>query len=356
MEVCARWWACLPDGFRFPSQTDIWVPMSSVFGKSTDRSWRADQAIGRLKPGVTIPQAQAEMNVIADQLARQYPETNDKVGAGVIGLREATVGEVRSSLVLLFAACGGVLLIACANVSQLLLARAVTRGREFSVRAALGASRLQLIRQLLTESALLAFLGSVAGILLAFWLVEFVRAAIPVELPFWLTIDVNAQVLAFTVGVSSVAALLAGSLPAWQATRFDVSEALKATGAGNTGGSGRGGRTREILMAAQVAVSIVLLVGASLVLRSVMKLDEVDPGFEARNVLMMEVNPTYNSRNPRRCGWIGLRVCCNASRRCRGWKRSRRTTVRRLCHNGPGTARSSRPSINRPTSKAAIRA
>lgn len=292
-----------PAGFRFPSQSDLWVPMASVFGdwlrggrvpSNDKRSWRADQAIARLKTGVTLPNAQAEMSVIAEQLAQQYPDTNKNVGAAVMALREHWVGNVRSSLLLLLAACGGVLLIACANVSQLLLARAVTRGREFSVRVALGASRLQLVRQLLTESALLAFLGSAVGILFAFWLVDLVRAAIPIELPFWLSIDVNPTVLAFTIGISSVAALLAGSLPAWRMTRIDVSEALKSSGAGNTGGSARGGRTREILIIGQVAISIVLLVSASLVLRSLLKLDEVNPGFDARNVLLMEVNPTYN--------------------------------------------------------------
>ena len=285
----------LPAGFRFPSQSDLWVPMASVFGRATDRSWRADQAIGRLRPGVTIPQAEAEMQVIAERLARQHPETNKEIGAAAVALRQHSTGHVRSSLVLLLAACGGLLLISCANVSQLLLARAVTRRREFSVRSALGASRLQLTRQLLTESALLAIAGSVAGIALAFWLVDFVGGSIPVELPFWITIDVNPSVLAFTVVISSLSGLLAGSLPARQASRVDISEALKSSGAGNTGGSGAGGRTRDALMITQVAVSIVLLVGASLVLRSVMNLDAVDPGFDARQVLMMEINPTYNA-------------------------------------------------------------
>jgi putative ABC transport system permease protein len=201
-------------------------------------------------------------------------------------------------LLLLLAGCGGVLIIACANVSQLLLARAATRERELAVRAALGASRWRLARQALTESALLALIGSMLGALLAFWLVDLVAASIPIELPFWIKIDVSPHVLIFTVIVSCITALLAGFLPAWQSTRVGISESLKAAGAGNTGGTGAGTRSREILMVAQVAASIVLLVGASLVLRSMLKLREVDPGFDARNVLMMEVNPTYNSEEP----------------------------------------------------------
>src|SRR5256885_10566481 len=156
----------MPGGFRFPSQTDIWVPMASVFGMNDNRSWRADQAIARLKPGVTVHTAQSEMSVIAERLAQQYPDTNKLVGATVVPLREHVAGNVRFSLLLLLAACGGVLLIACANVSQLLLARATTRERELSVRAALGASRWRLARQALAESALLAVIGSIVGALL----------------------------------------------------------------------------------------------------------------------------------------------------------------------------------------------
>lgn len=287
----------MPTGFRFPSQTDLWVPMASVFGMNDDRSWRSDQAIGRLKPGGTVQQAQAEMALIAERLAQQYPDTNKEIGAAVVPLREHFAGDVRFSLLLLLASCGGVLLIACANVSQLLLARATTRERELSVRAALGASRWRLARQVLTESALLAIVGSASGAVLAFWLVDLVAASIPIELPFWVRIDLNPGVLAFSVVVSCLTALLAGSLPAWQAARVGISQSLKTAG-GNTGGTGAGARSREILTIAQVAVSIVLLVGASLVLRSMLKLREVNPGFDARNVLMMEVNPTYSSDEP----------------------------------------------------------
>jgi putative ABC transport system permease protein len=194
-------------------------------------------------------------------------------------------------LLLLLASCGGVLLIACANVSQLLLARATTRERELSVRAALGASRWRLARQALAESALLAFIGSVVGALLAFWLVDFVATAIPVELPFWIRIDLNPPALGLTILVSCFTTLLAGALPALQNARIDIAQSIK-TNAGTV--TGAGARSREILTAAQVAISIVLLVGASLVLRSLLKLREVNPGFDPSPVVMMEVNPTYN--------------------------------------------------------------
>jgi predicted permease len=285
----------MPAGFRFPSQTDIWVPMASVFGMNDNRSWRADQAIARLKPDVTVQTAQSEMSVIADRLAQQYPQTNKLIGAAVVPLREHVAGNVRFSLLVLLASCGGVLLIACANVSQLLLARATTRERELSVRAALGASRWRLARQALTESTLLAVIGSIVGALLAFWLVDFVAKAIPVELPFWIRIDLNPVVLGFTISASCVTTLIAGSLPALQSARVDISQSMKTT-AGTV--TGAGARAREMLTAAQVAISIVLLVGASLVLRSLVKLREVDPGFDPSRVVMMEVNPTYNGDEP----------------------------------------------------------
>ena len=285
----------MPAGFRFPVQTDLWVPMASVFGKANNREWRADQAMGRLRPNVTVQQAQAEMTLIAQQLAQQYPNTNKEVGAAVVPLRDHTTGNVRFSLVLLLASCGGVLLIACANVGQLLLARATTSERELSIRAALGASRWRLARQVLAESALLAISGSIAGALLAFWLVDSVAAAIPVELPFWIRIDLNPSVLIFAIAISGLTTLLAGFLPAWQSARVGISQALK-TSSGMVAGTGR--RARELLTAAQVAVSVILLVGASLVLRSLLKLNEVNPGFDPHQTVMMEVNPTYVGDEP----------------------------------------------------------
>src|ERR1043166_4395490 len=285
----------MPAGFRFPSQSDIWVPMASVFGMNTNRGWRSDQAIARLKPDATVRSAQSEMSVIAERLAQQYPDTNKLIGAAVVPLREHVAGSVRFSLLLLLASCGGVLLIACANVSQLLLARATTRERELSVRAALGASRWRLARQALAESALLAMIGSVVGALLAFWLVDFVANSIPVELPFWIRIDLNPVVLGFTILASCLTTLLAGSLPAFQNARVQIAQSMKST-SGTVVGAGA--RVRELLTAAQVAISIVLLVSASLVLRSLLKLDAVNPGFDPSHVVMTDINPTYTGDQP----------------------------------------------------------
>ncbi|MBA2744061.1 MAG: ABC transporter permease [Chthoniobacterales bacterium] len=279
----------MPPGFRFPSQSDVWVPMASVFEAGTTRSWRADQVIARLKAGVSPAEAQAEMSVIAERLSQQFADTNRDIGARVVDLREHWVGDVRSALLLLLCACGGVLVIACANVSQLLLARASTRQRELAVRAALGASRGRLVRQLLTESALLGILGSIVGGVFAFWLVDVVAASIPIELPFWIHIDVNAGVLAFAALVSCLTGVVSGSLPAWQATQIEITHSLRS------GGMIRAFQTRDILTAAQVAVAVILVVGASILLRSVMQLRQVNAGFDPRNVLMMEVNPTYNA-------------------------------------------------------------
>src|SRR6478736_2662026 len=244
----------MPAGFRFPSQTDIWVPMASVFGMNDNRSWRADQAIARLKPGITVQTAQSEMSVIAERLAQQYPQTNKLIGAAVVPLRDHVVGNVRFSLLVLLSSCGGVLLIACANVSQLLLARATTRERELSVRAALFTKRWRLTRQVLTESALLALAGSVAGTLLAMWLVGMVSTSIPVELPFWIRIDLNPSVLGFAIVVSCITTFLSGSLPAFQSARIEISQSLKTTGGTAIG---LGARARELLTAAQVALSLI---------------------------------------------------------------------------------------------------
>ncbi|HEY2713723.1 MAG TPA: ABC transporter permease [Chthoniobacterales bacterium] len=284
----------MPPGFQFPSQSDIWIPMAPFFGKAGGRAWRADQAIARLNPRVTIAQAQAEMQIIAARLAQKYPEANHEVVSAVVPLRAPWTGDVQSSLVLLLAACGGILLLGCLNVSQLLLTRATTRERELAIRSALGASRAQLARQLFTESALLTLVGAGAGAALAFWLTDLIRRLIPIELPFWVHFDVNGVVLLASLVVTTAAALLAGFLPARKAMGADATHALK-TGGVRTSSDRAGAQTREFLTILQVALSLTLLISAGLVLRSLTKLSEVNPGFDPHRVLMMEINPTWDS-------------------------------------------------------------
>jgi putative ABC transport system permease protein len=288
----------MPAGFRFPSQTDLWVPAAALFASKHNRTWRADQCMARLKPGTDVALAQAELTLICARLAQQFADTNKEIGAAVIPLREYWTGGVRGSLGVLLAACAGVLLIACANVGQLLLARASSREQELLVRAALGATRVDLLRLLLSEAVLLAFAGSIGGIAIAFCLVRLVAAAIPIELPFWIRIDVSPAVLGFAIAVSCLSALVAGSLPAWSNTRPEIAGALKSSGAGNTGSTEARDRLRDLLTVAQVAVSIMLVVSASVVLRGLAKLRDVAPGFDARDVLMFEVNPTYQGDEP----------------------------------------------------------
>ncbi len=282
----------LPADFRFPVQTDLWVPMGATFAKSTDRTWRADQAIARLAPGVTFAQAQAELSVIAQRLSDRHPDSNRDVGAAVLPLRAATTGAVRPSLFLLLGACGGLMLIACANASQLLLARALTRRRELAVRAALGASRARIAGSVLAESTLLALAGAGGGILLAAWAVGGLVHFIPVELPFWVKIELNPGALLFAVTLALAAGVLASAAPVWQALRADPLHALKEGGGGT---HARGTRTRLALTTVQVALSLVLLVGAGLLLRSLTELGAVAPGFDPRGVLLVEINPTYRS-------------------------------------------------------------
>ncbi|MDQ6625200.1 MAG: ABC transporter permease [Verrucomicrobiota bacterium] len=289
----------MPSGFRFPSQTDLWIPAAAFFGSNAgDRTWRADQVIARLRRGVSIESAATEMTVIARRLADQYPESNEQIGAAVVPLREHWTGPVSSSLVCLLAACAGLLVIACANVGQLLLARTTARRAELVIRAALGATRLRIAGQLLTEAALLALLGNALGLIMAFALTKVIAASIPVELPFWIRVDVNPLVLAFGAVVSCLSAMLAGSLPARTASRIDLITSLKQSGAGSRKSTAASGRMHDLLTAGQVAMSAVLLIGAILVLRSAINLNGTSPGFDAHGVLMFEVNPTYRGDEP----------------------------------------------------------
>ncbi|HEY9500694.1 MAG TPA: ABC transporter permease, partial [Pyrinomonadaceae bacterium] len=280
----------MPAGFEFPQEAQIWVPLAWDDKERQVRSIHDYLVIARLKQNVSQEQAQAEMNTISSRLEQQYPEENSGWGARVIPLREDLVGDIRTALLVLFCAVGFVLLIACANVANLMLARGANRQKEIAVRIALGAGRARLIRQLLTESVLLAVIGGVLGLLLAVWgsrmLVQLG------SLPNTGDIGIDTWALGFTLAVSFAAGIIIGIVPALQFTRTNVSETLKQ-GSGRTGGSSIKQHTRKALVISEVALSLVLLIGAGLMIRSFWKLQNVDPGFDTSNTLTMSVALTW---------------------------------------------------------------
>ena len=281
----------MPRGFRFPFQTDVWWLNDHYFDRHA-RSMRIDQTIGRLKPGVSTEQAHAEMKEIAARLAQTYPDTNAEVTATVVSLRDFWFGKLRRSFWLLLGACGFVLLIACANVANLLLTQATVRERELAVRAALGASRGRLIRQSLSEALLLVALGCAGGILLGAWSLRMLVALLPEELlPFFVKIELDGRALMFTLLVSLLTALFVGLLPALRTASLDLDQSLKA--GGKSGTSAGMQRVRGLLVVTEIALAVVLLAGAGLMLRSFTRLQDTSPGFSADNVLHLEINPTY---------------------------------------------------------------
>src|SRR5215216_5357705 len=276
----------MPARFKFPSWADLWVPLAWDEKERQVRSIHDYLVIGRLKPNVSLKQAQAEMSTISSRLEQQYPEENKGWGAVVIPLHEDLVGDLRPALLVLFSAVGFVLLIACANVANLMLARGANRQKEMAVRIALGAGRARLVRQLLTESVLLAVTGGLLGLLLAVWGSKMlVRLG---SLPNASNIGIDTWALGFTLLVSFAAGIIIGIMPALQFTRSSVSETLKQ-GSGRTGGSSLKQHTRKALVISEVALSLVLLIGAGLMIRSFWKLQNVDPGFNTSNTLTMSV-------------------------------------------------------------------
>jgi len=244
--------------------------------------------MGKLKPGIELQQAQVEMAGIATALAKQYPDTNTGWNTHVVPLYEAFVGDVRPALISLFAAVGFVLLIACGNVTNLLLARGATRQKEIALRAALGAGRLRIVRQLITESFLLSLAGGALGLLLGEWGIELLRVVKPAELPRMQSVGINTTVLLFTIGLSLLTGIIFGSAPALLISRSHLSETLKEGGRGS--GAGSRHRLRSALVVAQVALSLVLLVGAGLQVRSFLRVMKIDPGFNSENVLTLSVS------------------------------------------------------------------
>ena len=272
-----------PPEVQFPQRTDVWMPDAGQEG-GDERGGRDMRAVARLKPGATLEQAQDELNIIAQSLERQYPKANAGWRVTLTSARDRILGTPYRAVWVLLGAVACVLLIACANVANLQLARAAGRGKEIALRAALGAGRGRIVRQLLTESVLLALVGGAVGLLLAWWGVELLRAAAPDSIPRLRDAGIDGRVLAFTAGVSVLSGVAFGLLPALQSSRPDLIEALKAGGRGTTAGGG-GGRTRGVLVVAEVAVTALLLVGAGLLVKSFWLLSNVDPGFKADHVL-----------------------------------------------------------------------
>jgi putative ABC transport system permease protein len=248
----------------------------------------------RLKPQVTLQQARDEMAAIAGRLEKQYPDSNKDAGVDLTTLPDDMVGDIRPTLLLLLVAVAFVLLIGCANVANLLLARATGRAREVSIRAALGASRLRVIRQLLTESILLALMGGVAGVLLAAWCVPVLLAMSPPDIRDFTTIGVNRDVLGFSIIVSVLSGIVFGLAPALHASRGNLNESLKE---GERGSTGSHGKTRSVLVVAEVGLSLILLVGSGLLIKSFVRLMEVNPGFDTSRLLVFNVGlPTSSTQ------------------------------------------------------------
>jgi putative ABC transport system permease protein len=280
-----------PLGFGIASKIDAWMPMAFKPDETANdaRGGHYLSVVGRLRSGVTVAQAEAELKVLAAQLATQYPDSNKGWGVFMMPLQDYSVRDVRTVLYTLLGAVGCVLLIACANIANLLLARATARHREISIRAALGASRARLVRQLLTESVLLALCGGLAGMLLARWGLDALLALAPANLPRVTDIHLNAGVLVFSLALSVITGLVFGIAPAWLAARADVNEALKQGSRGSTEGGARG-RMRSALVVIEVTLALMLLGGAGLLARSFIQLAHVDPGFTPENATVLRLS------------------------------------------------------------------
>ena len=269
------------------SARPIWVPLAYTDADRAVRENHNAQVIARLKPDADVVRAQSEMNLISTRLEREYPQANTGWGAEVVRLRELIVGDIRTTLVMLLAAVGLVLLIACANVANLLFARALGRRKEIAIRSALGAGRARVFQQLLIEALLLAIAGGASGLLLARVSLHAGAKLLANQVPRADEIAIDVRVLLFVVGASIVTGLLAGGLPALRAGRTDLNDALKE--GGRTDGAS-GIRTRRVLIVAEVALSVVLLMAAGVMLRSLAALRNVDAGYDPTNVLMMNVS------------------------------------------------------------------
>ena len=283
-------------GFQYPDKTEAWLPPASLAPAPSQtmdvtqiRGFGFLSAVALLKPGVPLQQAKDEMESITARLRQQYPATNNNRFNRVVGLQTHLVGDTRTVLWLLLGAVCFVLLIACANVANLMLVRATARQKEMAIRNALGASRLRIVRQLLTESAMLAAAGGALGLLLAWRGVDLLTRLLPKDFPRLQDINLDLKVLGFTVLVSLVTGIVFGFAPAWQISKADVNESLKENSRGATG---KRNRLRNLFVVTEVALSLVLLVGAGLLFRTFLHLQSVDAGFDPQQVLTLKLSPS----------------------------------------------------------------
>ena len=284
----------MPEDFNFPpTNSDLLVPFAITDKLKEGRGSHYVRMLGRLKPGVSQAQADADLAAIAGRLTAQYPETNSNRTIATESLQASYVRGPRPGLLVLLGASGFVLLLACANVANLLLVRAAARQKEIAIRMALGASRFRLVRQLLTESVLLALLAGALGLLFAVWGIDLMKAGIPASLarflPGWKNVGIDSQVFLFTLGASLLTGVVFGLAPALQATKTNFNEALKDGGRTSGGGFSRN-RLRGALIVAEVAISLTLLIGAGLMIKSFYEILKVEPGFKTESVLVMDVS------------------------------------------------------------------
>jgi putative ABC transport system permease protein len=282
----------LPQGFEYFRTDDVYVPTDLFIKPQTGMTDRGTSlggmfALARLKPGVTLAQASREMAELAAQLEREYPAVNSGKTAQAEALQEVMAENVRQSLWVLLGAVGFILLIACTNVANLLLVRAAERQQEIALRLALGAGRWRIVRQLLSESLLLALLGGVFGVVVGRWMLDGLLALAPTNIPQLSRVSLNLSVLLFTLGVAALTSLLCGLLPAWQAARTDLHATLKEGGRSSAGAARA--VIRKTLLVTEVALALVLLVGAGLLVRSMQRVLSIDPGFDPENLLTMRV-------------------------------------------------------------------